>query len=113
MSNPATTASAIPMRKLFITLAVIAVGIFLLFRLMQADASRMTAEAPATIVSEKPSDEGSGVDIEFSWVVNGTTHTSYDTDNQWIKNVPSTKVCYDPSSPGAGALEPGDKKCGE
>lgn len=101
------------MRKLFITLAVIAAGIFLLFQVMKADAARMTAEAPATIVSEKPSDEGSGVDIEFSWVVNGTTHTSYDTDNQWFKNVAGTKVCYDPGSPGAGSLEPGDKKCGE
>ena len=101
------------MRKLIITLVLIAVGIFLIFRMIKMDDARMTAEAPATIVSQKPSDEGSGTDIEFSWVVDGTTHTSQDSDNLWFKNVTNYKVCYDPSSPGAGSLEPGDKKCGE
>lgn len=101
------------MRRLIITLAAIAVGMFLLFKFIQADAARMTAEAPATILSQTPSSEGSGQDIEFTWVVNGTTHKSQETDNQWIKNVQSWKVCYDPASPGAGSLEPGDKKCGE
>lgn len=112
MTNPETTTTANPMRRLIITLAAIAVGMFLLFKLIQADAARMTAEAEATIVSQQASSEGSGQDIEFTWEVNGTVHKSQDTDNQWIKNVASVKVCYDPESPGAGSLEPGDKKCG-
>ena len=100
------------MKRLLITLALIAVGIFLLFKLIQADNARMTAEAPATIISAKPADEGSGQDIEFSWEVNGTTHKSRDTGNAWFKNVTTHKVCYDPNSPGAGSLQPGDKRCG-
>ena len=101
------------MRRLLVTLAAIAAGIFLLWKLLDADAARMTAEAPATIVSQTSSTEGSGQDVEFTWVVNGVTHRSQDIDNQWIRNVPTYKVCYDPASPGAGSLEPGDKKCGE
>ena len=112
MTNTGTTATANPMRRLIITRVAIAAGMFLIFKLIQADNARMTAEAQATIVSQTPSSEGSGQDVEFTWVVNGNTHRSQETDNQWIKNVESVKVCYDPESPGAGSLEPGDKKCG-
>lgn len=100
-------------RRLVITLVLIAVGIFLLFKLIAADNARMTAEAPVTIVSAKPASEGTGMDVEYSWIVDGKTHTSTDYDNVWYKNVSSYKVCYDPESPGAGSLEPGDKVCGK
>lgn len=112
MTAPATPKPNVA-RKLIITLILIAVGIFLLFKLIAADDARMTAEAPVTIVSSKPSTEGSGVDVEYSWVVDGKTHTTTDYDNIWFKNVSQYKVCYDPESPGAGSLEPGDKVCGK
>lgn len=102
-----------PWVRVGVTLALIAVGIFLLFRQMAADDARKTAEAPVTIVSSSPSDEGSGTDVVFSWTVAGETHKGTDSGNLWFKNVTSYKVCYEPDNPKAGSLEPGDRTCGK